>query len=126
MVIKNITDKNTPKVVGVGNIWLAPGEEKFFPDDRLYVSEVDRYGKATGKKIVLPAIQRQAELGMISYTEDKKPEKKEEVKADEPEEEAVAEENISGEPEEAVEEATAEEPVAPKKTTRKKKTATAE
>lgn len=75
MFIKNITDKNTPKVVGVGHVWLQPGEEKFFPNDGLYISEVDKYGKKTGKKVVLPAIMNQVRLNMIEIKEDVKSEK---------------------------------------------------
>ena len=122
MIIKNTTDKSTPKVIGIGTYWLAPGEEKYIPNDFLYIDERDRYGKSTGKKIVLPAIQTQASLGMISYTEDRKEPKKASKVEKEPEKET----GDTVEPETVVE----EQPVEEKKTTtrakRAKKTATAE
>lgn len=104
MFIKNITDEKTPKVIGIGKDWLLPGEEKYFPDESLYVPEYDKYGVATGKKIILPAITGQVKLNMLKITEDKvaRPAKEEEVEepmkeveepvvsADEPAKEAPA------------------------------------
>lgn len=74
MIIKNITDQEgkAPKVIGVGKFWLMPGEEKPLPDDALFIDETDDYGRPTGRRIVLPAIERQREMGMLSYKEDKK------------------------------------------------------
>ena len=117
MKVKNITDKSTPKVIGIGSYWLAPGEEKYIPNDFLYVDEIDGYGHTTGKKIVLPAITSQAKLNMLTFEEDVKEEKPAEETAEEP---APVAEEATEEPKEVVEEA---KPKARKTT---KKAATAE
>ena len=69
MIIKNVTDKTTPKVAGFGRIWIEPGKQKEIPDQMAYVNEVDEFGKETGKRIVLPALTRMKELGMIDIIE---------------------------------------------------------
>ena len=85
MLIRNITNKSTPKVVGVGHMWLQPGEEKYVPDDGLYVDEVDQYGKLTGKKVIINALKNQVRLNMLEIVEDKQEDKEESVEKSEKE-----------------------------------------
>ena len=65
MIIKNTTDKKTPKVIGFGRYWIMPGEEKFVPDELLYVQERDKFDRPTGRKALLPAVATQQKLGML-------------------------------------------------------------
>lgn len=65
MIIKNTTDKKTPKVIGFGRYWIMPGEEKFVPDELLYVQERDKFERPTGRKALLPAVAVQQKLGML-------------------------------------------------------------
>ena len=51
MLIKNTSNQNTPKVVGIGPYWIEPGQERMIPDSILYVDETDDFGNKTGKKI---------------------------------------------------------------------------
>jgi len=69
MIIKNVTDRATPKVAGFGRVWIEPGKQKEIPDETAYVDEVDDYGKPTGKRIVLPALTRMKDMGMIEIIE---------------------------------------------------------
>lgn len=71
MIIKNITgaNGNAVKVIGIGSYWIQPDEEKLIPDSIAYIDEVDGEGKTTGNKIILPAIQIQAKMGVISIKE---------------------------------------------------------
>ena len=84
MLIKNITDKFTPKPISIGKIVLMPGESIDVPDETVYVDEFDRVGKKTGKKIILPAIVLLAGMDQITYEETKAPVKKQEVVEEEP------------------------------------------
>lgn len=65
MIIKNTTDKKTPKVIGFGPYWIMPGEEKTIPDEFIYVREFDKFDRPTGRKALLPAVAVQQKLGMI-------------------------------------------------------------
>ena len=65
MIIKNTTDKKTPKVIGLGPYWIMPGEEKSIPDEFVYVREFDKFDRPTGRKILLPAVAVQKKLGML-------------------------------------------------------------
>ena len=90
MLIKNITGnstKNAAKVIGIGNVMIQPDEEKVVPDSMAYFNEVDDEGRETGRKVVLPAIELQAKLGMSTYKETAK----KAAKAEEPAAEATAE-----------------------------------
>lgn len=74
MYITNITDKSTDKikakVIGITkDVSLMPGDRVFIPDDLVYVDEYDRFGKPTGKKIVIPALQAQERVGIIKIEE---------------------------------------------------------
>ena len=91
MLVKNITDRNTPKVIGVGHVWLQPGEEKYVPDTGLYANEVDQYGKLTGKKVIINSIMNQVRLNMLEIVEDKEEQKKEPEKEQEPVKQEVVE-----------------------------------
>ena len=82
MIIKNITDQKTPKVIGFGPYWLMPGEEKYIPDEILYVEELDKYNRPTGKKIVLPAVTMQEKLGMLKIETPKEAEPADAVEPD--------------------------------------------
>lgn len=109
MLIKNITDEKTPKVIGIGKEWLQPGEEKYFPDDILYVPEYDKYGNATGKKVILGAILSQVKLNMLKITETKDFPAEAEAVQDKPviSENDVLEEPVQEEPEKVTEKALA-------------------
>lgn len=101
MLIRNITNEKTPKVIGVGPYWIEPGEEKYVPDDILIVDEIDKFGKNTGKKVVLPALEIQVQLGMLKYEMDKKETPKKEVAEEKPsveKTEEVAEEKVESKP----------------------------
>jgi len=76
MLITNITETKAPKPIGIGNFVLMPGKSEDIPDEVVYVDEVDKNGKKTGKKIILPSIRLMAGLGQLTYEETKKPEKK--------------------------------------------------
>lgn len=74
MYITNITDKGTDKikakVIGITkDVSLMPGDRVFIPDDLVYVDEYDRFGKPTGKKIIIPALQAQERVGIIKIEE---------------------------------------------------------
>lgn len=116
MFIKNTTDKGSPKVVGVGDIWLHPGEEKYVSNEKVYVDEVNFKGKKTGKKVVLPAILAQKRLGYIEYRED--PADMTEEEKEEAENPTVEENPVAEEAPVVEEEKPAEKPAR----TRKKKT----
>ena len=70
MLIKNISDQKTPKVIGIGPYWIEPGQERVIPDVLLYIDETDDLGNKTGKKILLPSVAVQKRMGMIDYRED--------------------------------------------------------
>ena len=75
MYIKNITDvsndKIKPRVIGIHkDISLNPGEEKYIPDELVYIDEVDSFGRPTGKKSVLPALRAQERIGLIAIREE--------------------------------------------------------
>lgn len=70
MLIKNISDQKTPKVIGIGPYWIEPGQERLIPDNILYVDETDDLGNKTGRKIILPSIAVQKRMGMINYREE--------------------------------------------------------
>ena len=77
MYIKNITDvsndKIKPRVIGIHkDISLNPGEEKYIPDELVYIDEVDSFGRPTGKKSVLPALRAQERIGLIAIREEPK------------------------------------------------------
>lgn len=86
MLIKNTSNQNTPKVVGIGPYWIEPGQERMIPDSILYVDETDDFGNKTGKKIILPAVAVQKRMGLIDYREESpavKAEEKPEAKQEE-------------------------------------------
>ena len=71
MLIKNITDKGSPKPIGIGDYIIMPGESVEIPDEIIYVNEFDRARRKTGKKIILPSVILMAGLNQISYEETK-------------------------------------------------------
>lgn len=109
MLIKNITNEKTPKVIGIGKTWLNPGEEKFVPDDGLYVPEYNKYGQPTGKKVIVGSILSQVKLNMLKITETKDIPAETEVVQDETviSENDVSEEPVQEEPEKVTEKAPA-------------------
>ena len=74
MLIKNITDKFTPKPISVGNTIIMPGESCDVPDEIAYVDVFDRLGNKTGKKTILPSVVLLAGMNQITYEETKKEE----------------------------------------------------
>ena len=74
MIIKNTTDKSTPKPISIGTYVIMPGEECNVSDDVVYVDEFDRLGKKTGNKKLLPAVVLLAGMNQISYEETKQEE----------------------------------------------------
>ena len=87
MLIKNITDRSTPKPISVGTYILMPGESENVSDNVAYIDEFDKFGNKTGKKKILPAIILLAGMGHITYEETKK-----QVEVIETEEDEVVEE----------------------------------
>ena len=88
MLVKNITDKGSPKPIGIGNTVIMPGETAEIPEEVAYVDEFDKLGHKTGKKIIFPSIILLEGMNYITYTETKKAEPK---KVEEPVEANVEE-----------------------------------
>ena len=91
MLIKNITDKTSPKPIGIGDVIIMPGDEAFVDDSVAYVNEVDRANRKTGKKVILPSIILLAGMNQITYEETKVEEATAEEPVKEPVEEPVVE-----------------------------------
>ena len=68
MLIKNITDRTSPKPIGIGNTVIMPGVEEYVPDSVVYVEVFDKMGKRTGKRI-LPAVVTMAAMHQLEYKE---------------------------------------------------------